>query len=173
MIRTLARLAALPIVAIVSLGGLLLAAAPAHAAWELPENPSPGANHVMIDCLDGRIVISPFMAVDRGYLGGQYMVYRYHLKNSYGYAGTSGWSGSKLMPLTAVGRTGTRIDYGLAAHSQADVGATRGANWEVYVQVGRWVPGQGYRYSGWLKPNLVTTYTQGRLYVAPWATCRT
>lgn len=151
--------------------GIFAGAAPANADIGYPTGP--GRNDIDVTCMSGKLYITMGMSVDNTYFQGQYMVWRYHLTNSRGYVGTSGWSGSKLMPYSvydSISRS-TYI-YPVTPHSQVALNAATNTTWGVKVQVGRWVPGYGYRYSGWLDPTMVTS-TIPRYYRAPWAACTT
>lgn len=141
------------------LAGLLLAlassiglAAPAQAF--IPPGPqtywgTPEAIETSMMCRSGQIVLTPLVAVQRGYTNGQYAIYRYALWSSRGHrAATSGWSGYELQPYANVS-FGSTYTYARTPLTTAYIPAPRGTYFEVAVQVGWYVPGYGYVYSSW------------------------
>ena len=168
----LARVLATVMATFAILFGTFSTAAPANAALGWPTGP--GINDIHIHCTAGKLHITASMSVNNTYFQGQYMVWRYHLTNSYGYAGTSGWSGSKLMPYSAYDDISrSTYLYPATMHSQVSLNAASRALWGVKVQIGRWIPGYGYSYTNWLAPTMVTTVSSTGVYSAPWAACTT
>lgn len=102
---------------------------------------TPGGTLQAVDCQAGRITIWPMASAQAGY-NGQWVSYRYELRASNGYIGTSGWSSGTVAPYSQV-YSGTTITTPLTSLPTASFAVVRGLRWQVRVQY-RW-----YTTSGW------------------------
>ncbi len=85
---------------------------------------------------------------------------------------TSGWSSPTFVPYSTTSFGATTL-YGRSPLPTAIVPAQRGAAWEVGVQVGWWVPGRGWVYSGWSSPERFQTGLFSPLPRGGWVSCTT
>jgi hypothetical protein len=124
---------------------------------------------IAVQCGPGRITIDPHVTVQAGYTRGQYITYRYHVTNSRGHAGTSGWSAATFVPYVGTTNTGRTLYYPFGALPGTRWGGLAPATWNVWVQLGYW-NGSSYSYSSWLTPT--GGYSRpGSTFT--WATCST
>lgn len=110
---------------------------------------APEEKQIEVSCnsYDGLIQIRPFTAVQAGYLSGQYVSYRYQVKNRYtGWWSQSGWQGVTL----ATG-SGLNYTYPLNPLPVSYYRPRIHADWEVLVQVSYW-NGWQWLYSSWYFP---------------------
>jgi hypothetical protein len=110
----------------------------------------PGTTYTEVECASGRLMIMPSASVMRNATNGQYVAYRYHLTASNGYRGTSGWSGSTLVPFRS-SLYGAPVLYPRWPLTAATPSVARGLTWTVQVQYA-WLTSSGWVYSGWTGP---------------------
>jgi len=110
---------------------------------------SPEEKRIEVSCnnYNGSIQIRPYTAVQAGFLNGQYLTYRYQVKNrATGWWSQSGWTGAILGAGSGVNYT-----YPLNPLPVSSYRPGIRADWEVLVQVGYWNRGQ-WLYAPWQLP---------------------
>ena len=110
---------------------------------------SPEYKQIDVSCnsYDGLIQIRPYTAVQAGFFNGQYVSYRYQVKDR----STGWWSQSPWQGVTLAAGSGLNTTYPLNPLPVSYYRPGIHADWEVLVQVSYW-NGWQWLYSGWYLP---------------------
>lgn len=110
-----------------------------------------GSTMTGVTCQPGRLLIDARAAVHAGYIYGQHVSYRYHLRASNGYTGTSGWSNWSVVPASTY-YAGKTIWYPFGQLPFTSIPTSTGLGWSVSVQYAWYNSNGTVSYSNWMGP---------------------